>query len=236
MIPEDAKVATQDPYVPHLSHREHIYLYPWISIEIESIDYLLLDRHLHPYPLQPHEMAAQIDDLVADTAYVVEWEADGIYLFHRDGEPLPSFDVEATADGSMRLDRVEVAVRNEDGTFHTVSQEPVRVEQGQQIRVSLYWEALAPPNAERTVSIRIVDASGALVTIHDNLPGQGKKPTSWWQEEWEIRDVYYLTIPADAPAGPANLCVSIYDSFSQETVPFDDGMDVIGILSIEITP
>jgi uncharacterized membrane protein len=234
MVPDDAKVATQDPYVPHLSHREHIYLYPWIPTGLEDIDYLLLDRHLHPYPLQPHEMEARIDDMIADISYLIEWEADGIYLFHRGGEPLPAFDVDATVGGSMHLDRVEVAVCDKDGVFHTVAQEPVRLEQGQKVRVSLYWDALYTPNAERTVSIRIADASGALVAIHDNLPGQGKKPTSWWQEGWKIRDVYYLTISPQAQVGQGSLDVMVYDTFSSETVPFEGETEILRLCQVTI--
>jgi hypothetical protein len=234
LIPGDAKVATQDPYVPHLSHREHIYLYPWIRIGLENIDYVLLDRYLHPYPLQPHEMQAKIDDMIADTAYVIEWEADGIFLFHRGGEPLPSFDVDAIAGESMRLDRVEVAAGDEDGIFHAVAQEPVRLERGQKVRVSLYWEALAPPNAERTVSIRIADASGALAAIYDNLPGQGKKPTSWWQEGWKIRDVYYLTVSPEAQPGQGSLDVMVYDTISSETVPFQGGAEILRLCQVVI--
>jgi uncharacterized membrane protein len=234
LIPGDAQVATQDPYVPHLSHREQIYLYPWIRIGLENVDYVLLDRHLHPYPLQPHEMQAAIDDMIADTSYVIEWEADGIFLFRRGGEPLPSFDVDAIADGSMRLDRVEIAAGDEDGVFHTVAQEPVRLERGQKVRVSLYWETLAAPNAERTVSIRIADASGALVAIYDNLPGQGKKPTSWWQEGWKIRDVYYLTVSPQAQLGQGSLDVMVYDSFSGETVPFKGGTEILRLCQVII--
>jgi uncharacterized membrane protein len=235
MIPQGAKVAAQDPYVPHLAHREHIYLYPWISTELEDIDYLLLDRRLHPYPLQPHEMEAEIDDLIADTSYVVEWEADGIFLFRLGGEPQPSFSVDAVADGSMRLDRVEVAACDEEGIFHTVEQEPVRLQRGQEVRVSLYWEALAPSNAERTVSIRIADAADALVAIHDNLPGQGKKPTSWWQEGWQIRDVFYLTVSPQAQSGRGSLDVMVYDSSTGETVPFDGKAEVLKLCPLIVS-
>ena len=49
-VPDGARVAAQDSYVPHLAHREHIYLYPWISIDLDEIDYILLDRAASPYP------------------------------------------------------------------------------------------------------------------------------------------------------------------------------------------
>lgn len=234
-VPGDARIAAQDPYVPHLSHREHIYLYPWISGGLESVDYVLLDRNAHPYPMQPHEMSAAIDDLIADTSYVIRWEADGIYLFHRNGEPLPAIDVRETVDRTMLLERIDIAVQDGDGRFQPVN-ESIEASPGQQVRVSLYWKALADPVAERTVSVRIRDQNGALAAVHDNQPGQGKKPTSWWKEGWQIRDVYYLEIAPHAPPGQAMLDVLLYDSYTQEPVPFEGGREQIQIAQIEIVP
>ena len=238
-VPDDARVAAQDPYVPHLSHREHIYLYPWFANDEEDVDYILLDRHVNAYPLQPYQVERVIDDLVANTDYVVEMEGDGIYLYHRHGAPLPAFPVDRVVGETMRLDRVEVAPLQEDGFYQATAQEPVKLRGGQQVRVSLYWEALAAPDAERTVSVRIVDASGAVIAQHDNMPGQGKKPTSWWREGWEIRDVYYITVPAgpeQAPSVPGGLDVVVYDTFSSEIVPWDDGTEVLRACRIELAP
>jgi hypothetical protein len=235
-IPSDAKVATQDPYVPHLSHREHIYLYPWIRIGLDNMDYVLLDRNLHPYPLQPHEMNEHIDNLLADVSYSVDLEADGIYLFRRVDDLGDAFKVGATVGETMYLDRVEVAVRGEDGLLRAASRKPVQLCQGEMVRIGLYWEALDAPGAERTVSVRVSDPSGAVVAIHDNMPGMGKKPTSWWQKGWQIRDTYYLTIPPTSQPGPGSLSVLVYDSYSQEIVLFDGHIDLLEILSIQIVP
>jgi uncharacterized membrane protein len=235
-IPDDAKVAAQDPFVPHLSHREHIYLYPWVSIKLEDLDYILLDRNAHPYPLQSNEMDEQINNLLADVSYSVELEADGIYVFRSADSRENTFEVNATVDETMRLDHVEVAVCGEDGFLRAVGQEPVELGQGEVLRVSLYWKALAAPGAERTISVRILDSSGALVAAHDSLPGMGNKPTSWWQEGWEIRDVYYLTIPPEAQLGPGSLTVLVYDTYSYETLPFSGGTKALGICEVRIVP
>ncbi len=232
MIPANARVAAQDPYVPHLSHREHIYLYPWVSIGEENLDYVILDRQLHPYPLQPAEMQAKIDDLLADPSYRVEIEVDDIYVFRRLQRP---FMVNRVAAGTMLLRSVEVAVADEQKILRPVGQSPVQVRPGQQVRVSLYWLALDAPAAERSVSVRIADVSGALVAQQDNWPGQGKKPTSWWEKGWQIRDVYYMTISSQAQPGPASLDVVLYDSFSHEIVPF--GRDeVLHLCDVVIIP
>jgi uncharacterized membrane protein len=238
-VPPDARVAAQVRYVPHLAHREHIYHYPWIVIGLESVDYLVLDRYSHPYPFLPDEVNREIDNLVADPAYAIELEADGIYLLRQGGEPLPFIPVDRIVDGTMALQRVDVAtavkLRQGDvqGILRAVDGEPIELQPGQEVRVSLYWRALAAPNAERTVSVRIVDSSGALVAQHDSLPGNGNKPTSWWREGWELRDVHHLVVPpadassdADASSGEVrpgigSLEVVVYDSQSLEIVPFD---------------
>ena len=220
-VPDGARVAAQDPYVPHLAHREHIYLYPWIAIGEENVEYIVLDRQVSSYPMYPHQLAERIDELVANTAYKVAMEGDGIYLFRRGGEAWPAFLVGRVAGDAMRLERVEVAPKGEDGFYHPLAREPLELRPGQEVRVSLYWEAVAEPRAERTVSVRIADATGRLVAIYDNIPGQGKKPTSWWKQGWRIRDVYYLSVAPDAQPGMGWLDVMVYDSLSMDTVPFD---------------
>ncbi|HUT19331.1 MAG TPA: DUF2079 domain-containing protein [Anaerolineae bacterium] len=233
-VPAEASVATLARYVPHLAHREHVYHYPWVVLGVENVDIILLDRYANPYPFTPDELNAEIDDMVADTRYVIDLEADGIYLFRQRGQPLSSFAVDAVADGTMRLERVEVAPSDEDGIYQTVSQAPVELQQGQEVRVSLYWEALAAPNAERTVSVRVADASGWLVAQHDSMPGHGTKPTSWWEKGWVIRDVYYLQVSPDAPPGPGRLDVLVYDSASGQVVPFGDGSQAITVAPVEL--
>jgi uncharacterized membrane protein len=234
-VPPDARVAAQDAFVPHLAHREHIYRYPWIAIGRDNIDYFVFDRHLNAYPFQAAEIGYEIDNLVADTSFVVEMEGDGIYLLRNDGEPLPSFSVQRVAEGSMKLDRVELAVLGERGFFHTVGQQPVELKPGQEVRVTLYWEALKPPDAERTVSVRLADASGVVLAQYDGMPGKGNKPTSWWQTGWKIRDVYYLTIPAQAQPALGSLDVLLYDTYSLDIVPFDRGTDILHVSSVTVT-
>jgi uncharacterized membrane protein len=226
-VPPEARVAAQVRYVPHLAHREHIYHYPWIAIGLANMDYLLLDRHSHPYPFLPDGLNQEIDDLVADPAYAIELEADGIYLFRQGGEPLPFVPVDRVVDGTMALQRVDVATAGKldpddaQGILRAVDGERIELLPGQEVRVSLYWRALAAPNAERTVSVRIVDSLGALVAQHDSLPGNGNKPTSWWKEGWELRDVHHLAVPSEVRPGIGGLEVVVYDSHSLEIVPFD---------------
>jgi uncharacterized membrane protein len=235
-IPADARVAAQDPYVPHLSHRQYIYLFPWISGQMRRIDYFLLDRRLHSYPLQPTEMNDVIDEMIADPSLVIEREADDIYLFHQRGEPLPTLPVDAQFGEGMRLDRVDIAVLQNDDSFRTVTQEPIELRSGQTLRASLYWEATSVVERDRTVSIRVADASGEPMAQQDNMPARGTKPTSSWTEGQEIRDVYYLTVVPQALAGPATLDVVVYDSVTGENVTTRDGSQILHLCKILLRP
>ena len=132
----------------------------------------------------------------------------------------------------MHLDRVEVAVTDEKGYFRNTTDSPLAVRSGQTVRVTLYWDTLATPPGDRTVSVRIADETGWLLAQQDNMPSNGTRPSSWWQPGWQIRDVYYLTIPPETAVGAASLDILLYDSYSQEPVPFAGTIDGV----IHLTP
>jgi hypothetical protein len=134
----------------------------------------------------------------------------------------------------MRLERVEVAPLAENGFYRSIAQQPVRLAAGQPVRVSLYWQALAAPEAERTMSVRLFDASGALVGQYDGLPGRAKKPTSWWEEGWQIRDVYDLTVSPTAVPGPGRVELLVYDTYSGEHLPWDGGTEQLHVCDLDV--
>lgn len=236
-VPPDAIVATQVLILPHLALREHIYHYPWITqMPLEDIEYLIFDRTAFSHPYNNEEINAIITDTVADPSFVVHLEGDGVYLIEQGGEPLPSFPVNETAEGTINLSRYDLAIKGEDGLYRPVSDAPLMLRPGDAFRVNLYWEALAAPNAERTVSLRVTDPGGTLLAQHDGWPVDNLKPTSWWQTGWQLRDSIYLTIDPAATAGPASLDVLLYDSYTQENVPFSGGKEVLRLHPIIIEP
>ena len=233
-IPPDVSVAAQPSYVPHLTSLLDLYHFPWIKIGEENVDYFLLDRHTEPYPYNEHEINDEITNRVADPAYVVVGEADGIFLLRNRGEQLPSIPADRLAEGSIRLERFEVAVRSEEGLFENITEAPLIVKPGQRIRVTLYWEAVGNPEEERTVSVRIADDTGWLIAQHDSMPVGGTRPTSWWEEGQKIRDVYYLDIPPDTPPGKLTLDLVLYDSHTLEIVSFEGEGETLNLRPIVI--
>jgi uncharacterized membrane protein len=232
-VPDEAIVAAQEAFVVPLAHREQIYNFPWFVIGQENIEYFVLGRDFGSYPVPGDEIGWEIENLIAEPNIVVEMEVDGIYLLHQGGRPLPSTEFNRVAEGAIKLSRAEVALADESGLYQTVEGEPLSVAPGQKLRITLYWEALATSEAERTVSVRVEDAAGALVAQRDSLPSSGARPTSWWQPGWNFRDVYYLEVAPDVTPGPASIDLVLYDTFTFERVPFD-GEDVLQLMQIEL--
>ncbi len=222
-VPPAASVATQPHYVPHLTHRKQIYHYPWVRIGLDKVDAVLLDPQSNPYPLTDEELRVDIHAYLADPDVNIAAEADGIYLFEPTVQPTLTWPVDAVWDGSMRLAQVGIAVQDELGFFRKIAQPPVVLHPGEQLRVALYWEALGPVVADRTVSVRLAGANGNLLAQHDGQPAQDTRPTRDWQPGEQIRDVHYLTLSPVMNTAVLSLDVVVYDSLTQEVLPTGDG-------------
>jgi hypothetical protein len=90
---------------------------------------------------------------------------------------------------------------------HDISGHP---EPGQQISLTLYWQAINPPEGDYTVFVHLLGSDGNLVAQHDARPLDGLYPTS----EWIVGDVFahstILQLPLDLPAGKYNLLAGMY--------------------------
>lgn len=233
-VPTGASVATQPHYVPHLAHRENVFHYPWIKIGQENVDYFLFDRQSSPYPFATDEFSHELTQFLADPAFTVVAETDDIFLLQQSGSSEPTFATEQSAEETMLLYGFDIAQQDKEGFFQEVGQQAQTIEPGQRLKVTLYWEALEAPEAERTVSVRLADSSGWLFAQHDGLPGMGSQPTSWWQPGQKVRDIHYLDIPETLPAEPLSLELLLYDTFTQENIPWENGDEKVQLA--EVTP
>ena len=77
MIPEDAAVAAQNPYLPHVAQRKNVFVFPFVK----SADYILISSKEYPYPLETEELIAEIEKLKLDPKWKVVFEEDGVWLF-----------------------------------------------------------------------------------------------------------------------------------------------------------
>ena len=65
----------------------------------------------------------------------------------------------------------------------------------------------------------LVDEAGRLVTQHDGLPTEGKRPTPSWAPGEIITDVHPILIPPDTKPGAFWLRVGLYDPESGSRLP-----------------
>ncbi len=105
-------------------------------------------------------------------------------------------------------------------------QDPLRVEAGDALHLTLRWRALASPRRSATVFIHLIDEAGRPVAGWDYTPLGGSAPTYLWFPKWlpgqTFTDPYRLPLPDDLPPGSYRLEVGMYGMTSQRRFPVVD--------------
>ncbi len=86
------------------------------------------------------------------------------------------------------------------------------------LHLTLYWQSAAKTNNDDTVFVHVLDAGGKIVTQKDAPPLDGAYPTSAWDPPEIVKDVYDLTIPADA-RGPFSIEIGMYVPATLQRLP-----------------
>jgi hypothetical protein len=81
---------------------------------------------------------------------------------------------------------------------------------GEDLAVTLTWQATAPIARQINTSFRLVDAGGTIVAQADGPPARGIIPTNLFFAT-PLPDAKTLALPADLPPGPYQLQVVAYD-------------------------
>ena len=81
---------------------------------------------------------------------------------------------------------------------------------GEPFTVTFHWEAVAPIDADYTISVQLIDAQWHKAAQSDAWPLDGAAPTSSWQVGQRIDEPRTLTIAADAAPGVYDLQLTIY--------------------------
>jgi len=153
---------------------------------------------------------------------------------HSFDEPSPQFPQEATLRSPAPLAGGDVA------RFLGYAL-PAEVQPGQELPVTLYWQALGEAERNYVRFVHVLDAENRIVAQHDGVPGNaesraaggGEVPlTSWLAGEY-IQDDLTLTLPADLPSGRYRLAVGMYDRASGQRLTTRDQQEEI-LLSREV--
>ncbi|MFK7783848.1 MAG: DUF2079 domain-containing protein [Crocinitomicaceae bacterium] len=78
-IPEDAAVSAQNPYLPHVSLREEVYMFPYLK----NAEYILISPKEYPYPLETEGLLEEIQLLKENLEWKLMYEKDDVYLFEK---------------------------------------------------------------------------------------------------------------------------------------------------------
>ena len=110
---------------------------------------------------------------------------------------------------------------------------------GEEIRLTLYWQAEGEMGTDYTVFTHLIDEEGNIWGQMDSQPLEGDYPTSFWDIGEVIEDEYTLAINENAPAGLYRLEVGMYELATRQRLPVlrDDGemMDNRILLPLSIT-
>jgi len=105
-------------------------------------------------------------------------------------------------------------------------EEPVLVEGGDALHLTLTWRALTSPRDSATVFIHLINEAERPVAGWDYTPLGGSAPTYLWFPKWlpgqTFTDPYRLLLPDDLPAGDYRLEVGMYGMTSQRRFPVVD--------------
>jgi len=84
------------------------------------------------------------------------------------------------------------------------------VRPGEEIRLTLYWEALAEMEEDYTVFTHVIGERARIWAQVDSQPQKGAAPTSTWSQGQVLMDEYHLLVEPDTPAGVYDIEVGLY--------------------------
>jgi hypothetical protein len=103
------------------------------------------------------------------------------------------------------------------------SEWPDSLRQGQSEFITLYWQALAAPQANHdvTIQMRSAEGEGQVRALASGGPVHGTYPTTQWETGEFIADRIAVRIPPDAPPGVYTLEVKVDDGPPLPLARFD---------------
>jgi len=111
---------------------------------------------------------------------------------------------------------------------------PSRIEPGDTVDVTLYWQALARTDQRYTVFVHLLSDAGTMIAQRDTYPGLGRYPTTVWSPGVAFADTYRVRVPETAYAPDSGyLQVGLYLADGPRLTTAD-GRDAVRLASVEI--
>lgn len=137
----------------------------------------------------------------------------------------PAYQAPAMLD-SLRAPEHPVALRYGDqAVLHGYGLDRTTVLPGQDLTVTLYWEALQQMDVNDAVFVHLLGPNGEILGARDTYPGLGRLPTSRWRQGKYLVDS--IPVPVDSAAASvapaaAQIEVGLYDLSTMERLPITD--------------
>jgi 4-amino-4-deoxy-L-arabinose transferase-like glycosyltransferase len=96
---------------------------------------------------------------------------------------------------------------------------------GNEVAVTLIWRALAPVDADYTVTVQLLGSDGRVYGQRDVPPLDGAAPTSTWSPGEVLIDPYRFAVATEAPPGEYRLIVGMYRLETGERLALTSGVD-----------
>ena len=113
-----------------------------------------------------------------------------------------------------------------------------RLTPGQNVDVTLNWQALSQMDEDYTIFVHLLGPDGRLHGQIDQWPVEGTYPTSTWKLGASIEDHYSVPLDADAPPGSYQLEIGVYllatntrlPVLNSDGIPIDDHVLLGGLI------
>jgi len=213
-IPADAVVSAQNPFVSHLSHRPHVYIFPRVDNDTE---WVLLDiggggRGIYPFDnWAEYHLAA--NDILHDETFGVVDAADGYLLLQQgaSARPLPEdFYSFAWADNVPQDSQVMVKF----GSAATLVGLEIEKTGADAVAVRTWWEQGDQPEQEQSLGTALADfdCPQDLSTQWSTLPVMRWYHPKDWKPDAIVWDQTYLALPPDTPAHCVGIQLAVVDA------------------------
>lgn len=111
-----------------------------------------------------------------------------------------------------------------------------QIQSGDEVAVNLVWRAVAPVEADYTVSVQLLGPDGQVYGQKDAAPAQGDAPTSTWSPGEVLSVPYRLTVAPAAPPGEYQLIAAMYMVETGERLPVQGDGDAVTLGWLEVMP
>jgi hypothetical protein len=99
---------------------------------------------------------------------------------------------------------------------------------GDELAVTLHWQALQDIDSDYIIRIRLLDTNGRKAAVVKHRPQSGELPTTSWQAGQSVQDVYRLGLPGDLSPGRYGVDLDVIDATTGDRVHIlaDDGHQI----------